>query len=113
MLVVVIVSLLYASPVSSQCTASSPWTQCYCGSFDSPQGVYQLITGFVSPSTIKSAIAADEIHGSREKHQLQSLKETIFFGCTSNSVWIMNNVVTTARNRRFGIVINKAEPTKQ
>ncbi|KAL6738512.1 hypothetical protein Aduo_012054 [Ancylostoma duodenale] len=54
MLVAVLVSLLYANPASSQCTASSPWTQCYCGSFDSPQGVYQLMTGFVSPSTIKS-----------------------------------------------------------
>uniref|UniRef100_A0A1I7XII1 Secreted protein n=1 Tax=Heterorhabditis bacteriophora TaxID=37862 RepID=A0A1I7XII1_HETBA len=39
----------------SQCTtASSPWTNCGCGQIDFPQGVFQIITGFVSTSIIKS-----------------------------------------------------------
>ncbi|EYC30129.1 hypothetical protein Y032_0005g2466 [Ancylostoma ceylanicum] len=54
MLFSIVLLLVSVSTASTDCVASSPWSRCSCGPQDFPQGIYQLVTGFVSPQTIKS-----------------------------------------------------------
>ncbi|RCN39046.1 hypothetical protein ANCCAN_15038 [Ancylostoma caninum] len=52
--------------------ASSPWSRCACGPQDFPQGIFQLVSGFVSPQTIKSLTdgMADNICGQKTMQQI-------------------------------------------
>ncbi|KAL6742578.1 hypothetical protein Aduo_015717 [Ancylostoma duodenale] len=54
MLLSIVLLFVCVSTASADCVASSPWSKCACGPQDFPQGIYQLVTGFVSPQTIKS-----------------------------------------------------------
>ncbi|RCN36881.1 hypothetical protein ANCCAN_17241, partial [Ancylostoma caninum] len=68
----IVLLFVCVSSAFADCVASSPWSRCACGPQDFPQGIFQLVTGFVSPQTIKSLTdgMADNICGQKTMQQV-------------------------------------------